>query len=163
MSNDFKQKDFCELKHNQLDKEIANILKQIDDIKQEIKELEKLYNNKEDNITNRITSAKASVSSRLDEIDSGINLAFYGEKNTPGLYEKIRTIEKRLFITWGVIAILLGGRFMGINMDGIKEFFVGPKTEQKQIEENSIDEQSDFYLPPKEELPSNKKNIKEKD
>jgi hypothetical protein len=126
--NDIVKKDICEEKHKSIKTEIVGLKA-------------------------NITTSKESLSNRLDEVD----IALLGDRTDPGgLLRDIIEIEKELkahqekvtkelrkqnnkiYVGLIILALIFGGKFLGVSIDTIKNFFE-TKTTIKNVQPEKIE------------------------
>ena len=136
--------EVCRLKHEAVDKDIKNIQKNIEEIKNhseinhsEIKKMiEKLSKNDENsynNLKNKIVLSEQKIGSHIDELDKFDDKLKGNGK--PGIWETVRAIQRNLRILIALLVLSLGGRIFGLSFDTFVEKFYPQKTQETKQEE----------------------------
>ncbi len=141
--------EICELKHNNIDKDIKSIKEDIKEIRneeneqhEEIKEmimgLSKEIATSHINLKNKIVLVNKSMGDKIDDLNE-FNKKLRGNGD-PGIWESIRNIKRNIKIIMCTITVILilvlGGSYRGISLDGIRKRLPGQKI--KQVEPISL-------------------------
>jgi hypothetical protein len=131
----------CKIKHENIDKDINDIKKDIEEIKieektqhEEIKDMiEDLSNEAKlnhQNLKNKIILVNKSTGDKIDDLnDFDKDLRGNGD---PGVWETIRNIKKDVKIIMILLIIFIGGSIAGISLKTVKEKWFG--TDAQKIE-----------------------------
>lgn len=148
--------ELCHLKHSQIEKDINALKDSYEEKHQELlKIIEKFKEEtngdceeKYENLKNKIIVTDQSIHKKIDELYD-FNKKIKGNGD-PGLFEQVRNLENKF--KWYIsiiivsIALLYGGRFMGVSYDTIKEKITGKETEiKKTVETKDINKLTSPY------------------
>jgi len=120
---DFVSQEKCDILHNTICKEMEKVEKKTEIIEQTSEQ-------KREDLKNKIVTTKESLNSRLDAINSVI----CGDVKGVGILEQIRDIKRKINIILGLAILIFGGKFIGIELNNIKEFMF-PKETIIKVEE----------------------------
>lgn len=158
--NEFNQK-LCDVKHQQVDKDVQNLEKrfndQVETLKHEVtrnyqemmeeintfkQEVSAEINEKYSNLKNKIIVSKQSTGKYIDEIAT-FNKKLKGNGD-PSIFQRLRNIKVQMAVLqFTVIALLyitFGGDFNGITIKSIKDTLFNNRAEKVQKVEQVIEE-----------------------
>lgn len=151
----------CELKHENIDREVDDIKTNVKDIDTDIKDIDNDLNemrenqylqheeikkmienlskdikNSHINLKNKIVLSEKTMGDKIDSLnDFDETLKGNGD---PGIWEIIRNTRRDVKIIIVLLVIFIGGRIFGVSLKNIKNNFFG-KTEIKQVEPSPVE------------------------
>jgi hypothetical protein len=139
--------EVCKEKHKNLDKDIKEIedeqkeiVKQNNKIKLELEGIRKDNKNNYNNIKSKIVLTEKSIGNKIDKLNN-FDDTLKGNGN-PGIQENIRTIKKDVrnlrWVIIGFIVLLIGGRFIGFNLEQLDNFWK-KLTKPKEVKIEIVD------------------------
>ncbi len=138
--------EICELKHNNIDKDIKDIKEDVEEIKNEkneqheeikemIMELSKEIATSHMNLKNKIVLVNKTMGDKIDDLNE-FDKKLKGNGD-PGIWESVRNIKRNIKIIMCTITIILilslGGSYRGISLKSIKEKIGIDKTKQVEL------------------------------
>lgn len=141
-------KEICDFKHSEIEKQFENIKEHININGQNLKEsiLEAIKNveekidrelkNKEDNLKDKIIIVEKGVNEKIDALDDFTD-SLKGNGD-PGISERMRLVELKVKYNFYVIVIIIillfGGEFWGVTAGSIKKYFSPSSNTTKEVQ-----------------------------
>ena len=124
-SSDFKDPEWnpvaCKYKHKLINNNIQDIHDNIQEIKSLIEEQK-----------DKFKISEEAINTKIDQFDQ----SFRGNGKI-GVFEQIRSVKKWIYVCFGLILLLLGGRFSGLTLDNVLKVFQKDKPETTIVKEGN--------------------------
>ena len=162
-------KEICDFKHSEIEKQFENIKEHINENGKNLKEsilaaiknveekIDSELKNKENNLKDKIIIVEKGVNEKIDALDDFTD-SLKGNGD-PGISERMRAVEEKIkyqfYLVAFILILLFGGEFWGVTVGSIKKYFSSSNTPTKEVQREETggkageDKDVNVVIPPK--------------